>query len=60
MVFQEIPFRNEYKPHLNIQCISINTLKHKKVIGSLTVRSIGQYCKTTDDIEKKYKYCKIL
>ena len=53
-----MPEENEYKPHLNIRCLSENSIGKQLLIGSYTVKTIIDYFKDNEKLKEIYKICK--
>jgi hypothetical protein len=53
-----LPEENEYKPHLNIRCLSENSIGKQLLIGSYTVKTIIDYFKDNEKLKEIYKICK--
>jgi hypothetical protein len=49
-----LPENDDYKPHLNIRCLTAN-IQDNKLVGSFTVKSIGDYRKSRTELKQIYK-----
>ena len=56
---QSLPEEDEYKPHLNIRCLSVDSIGRQMLIGSYTIKSISDYYKDLHQLKALYKNCKL-